>query len=77
MLTNGRFICGKSILRVLPLYYGYVKELLTDPGQALNKGANVTGMLRQRYPNVTVILIRLKEAATGKNGTIMIVAIII
>ena len=36
---------GKSILRVLPPYYAYVKELLTDRGQALNKGANVNGIL--------------------------------
>lgn len=68
---------GKSILRVLPSYYGYVKKLLTDPGQVLYKGGNVTGMLRKHYPNVTVILIRLKEAAIEKNGTIMIVEIII
>ena len=54
---------GKSILRVLPPYYAYVKELLTDPGQALSKGGNVNDTLPERYANVTVILIQLKEAA--------------
>jgi hypothetical protein len=63
---------GKSILRVLPPYYACVKELLTDHGQAPNKGANVNGILRERYANVTVILIQHKEAARWNNGTIMI-----
>lgn len=54
---------GKSILRVLPSYYAYVKELLTDPGQALNKGLNVNSVLPKCYANVTVILIQHKEAA--------------
>ena len=54
---------GKSIPRVLPPYYAYVKELLTDPGQVLNKGANINSTLRKRYANVTVILIQHKEAA--------------
>jgi len=61
---------------VLPPYYGYVKELLTDPGQVLTKASNVNARLRQHYANVTVILNQYKEAALLKDGTIIIAQIV-
>jgi hypothetical protein len=71
LLTDSRFICGKSIRTVLPPYYLNVKELLTG----LFKRAYVKPMLPECYGNVTPIL--KTELQTGSEEIILYIAGII